>query len=292
LKVRYYKPWYWYLGAWEYATPWAHIDGKSSGYDYSTTVWGPEVTAESQVASPLTMSLSGWYNRSTLLGRINVHIVNTDSQARTNTHIRYALTESGLHFNAPNGERIFGQVLRKFFSNGADTLRMQDGDTITIAGNATLDRGVNFWTRSSWNADSCRLVVFVQQDTLLSDSTRPTLQGSKIWVRNLTQTGVKTSPIVEPPATECWLSTPTPTPFKTFTTIRYSLPAEAPVSLGVYNLVGMKVRTLGSGRQRNGNHIVGWDGRNEAGVRVPGGVYFFELKTPFRNLTTRTVLVR
>lgn len=230
------------------------------------------------------MSLSGWFNPSSRQGRINAHIVNTSSQALSRTYIRYVMTEN---------VGSVKEVMRKFYNNGADTLRMQVGDTVTIAGNATLDRGVNFWTRPSWNADSCRLVVFIQKDSVITgaDTTKPIYQGSKIWVRTL-PSGVETSPIAESPITEVSLGAAEPTPFKAATRISYALPSDGPVSLAVFNLVGAKVRSLVSGTERAGNHTAVWDGRNDQGARVPQGVYFFELRTPSRNLTTRTVVVR
>lgn len=239
------------------------------------------------------MSLSGWYNRATRRGRINVQVVNTGPTPVTRTYIRYALTESGLRYNAPNGETHFEQTLRKFFNNGPDTLRMHVGDTITIGGNATLNRGVDFWTRPSWNPDSSELVVFVQRDTTIygSDTTKPIIQGSKILVRTLPQTGVETAPL-ERPMDFVSLSAAEPTPFKDQTRISFSLPLEGSVSLGVYNLLGARVRTLVSGTRPAGSHSAVWDGRDNRGAIVPGGVYFFELKTPYKTLTARTVVVR
>lgn len=284
--MRYYPGWYWQkkltVPTWYYATPWAHLDGTSR--DYNPAPWDDSVRVEEGRQSSLTMALSGWYNRASRQGRINAHIVNTSSQALSKTYVRYAITEDVAGYN---------QTLRKFFNNGNDTLRMQAGDTITIGANATLDRGVNFWTRPSWNADSCRLVVFIQKDTVETgaDTTKPIYQGSKIWVRTLPQSGVETAPI-ERPMDYLSLSAAEPTPFKDQTRISFSLPLEGSVSLGVYNLLGARVRTLVSGTKPAGSQSATWDGRDEKGLLVPGGVYFFELKTPYKNLTTRTVVVR
>jgi hypothetical protein len=284
--VRYYPGWYWQkkltVPTWYYATPWAHIDGTSR--DYNPAPWDDSVRVEEGRQSDLTMSLSGWFNPSSRQGRINIHIVNANSQPLSKTYIRCAMTEN---------VGSVKQALRKFYSNGADTLRMQAGDTVTIAGNATLDRQINFWTRPSWNADSCRLVVFIQKDSVITgaDTTKPIYQGAKVWIRTL-PSGVETSPIVESSITEVWLSAAEPTPFKDRTRISFSLPLEGSVSLGVYNLLGARVRTLVSGTKPAGSHSATWDGRDEKGFLLPGGVYFFELKTPYKSLTTRTVVVR
>lgn len=277
----YYPPWY----SGGYAAPWGHIDGTQNG---TTSQWATAVNQRLTVSSPLTMTLSGWYNRTSRQGRINVQVTNTLMAPLSKTYLCYALTETGKRYNAPNGEQVFGQVFRKYFANRSDSLWR--GDTITIGAGATLNRGVNFSVRDTFNADSCQLVVFVQKDSIISTYNKEVIQCSKIWVRTL-PSGVEISPVVEP-ATGVWLSAAEPTPFKDQTRISFSLPQEGPVSLSVYNLLGARVRTLVSGTKPAGSHSAVWDGRDNRGARVPGGVYFFELKTPYKTLTTRTVVVR
>lgn len=68
-----------------------------------------------------------------------------------------------------------------------------------------------------------------------------------------------------------------PNPFNPSTTIRYSLPKSARVTLVVYNLLGQKVKMLVDARQNSGARMATWDGMNELGVRVPSGVYFYRL---------------
>ncbi len=68
-----------------------------------------------------------------------------------------------------------------------------------------------------------------------------------------------------------------PNPFRERTEIGFALPKEGVVTLRVYNGLGQTVRTLLSGRQSAGSHSVWWDGRDESGKRVPGGVYFYGL---------------
>jgi len=65
-----------------------------------------------------------------------------------------------------------------------------------------------------------------------------------------------------------------PNPFSSFTTIRYWLPAEAQVSLAVYNSLGQRVAHLVNGRMSAGEHAV----RFEASDRT-AGIYLYTLKT-------------
>ena len=46
----------------------------------------------------------------------------------------------------------------------------------------------------------------------------------------------------------------------------------------IYDAAGRAVRTLVSGRKDAGYYDVYWDGRNEADVEVPAGVYFYRFQ--------------
>jgi hypothetical protein len=83
-----------------------------------------------------------------------------------------------------------------------------------------------------------------------------------------------------------------PNPARERTEIRFGLPRESRVELGVYNIVGQKVATLASGVLPAGYHGVSWDGRAEGGQKVSGGVYFYRLTTPDYTGTKRLVMLR
>jgi photosystem II stability/assembly factor-like uncharacterized protein len=68
-----------------------------------------------------------------------------------------------------------------------------------------------------------------------------------------------------------------PNPFNPTTTIRYALPEAARVNLSIYNMLGQRVATLTEEAQNAGYHEAIWDGRNEAGVPVASGVYFYRM---------------
>ena len=64
-----------------------------------------------------------------------------------------------------------------------------------------------------------------------------------------------------------------PNPFNPSTTIRFTIPQSAEVSLTVMNLIGEKIATLVSGRLDRGTHAVRW---NVSGI--PSGMYFYRLE--------------
>lgn len=89
-------------------------------------------------------------------------------------------------------------------------------------------------------------------------------------------TSVPTDPVGVP--TQFALLQNYPNPFNPTTTIRYTLPEQANVTLKVFNLLGQEVVTLANEVQNASFHSVVWDGRNAAGQQVSTGVYFYQLE--------------
>ncbi|MBL7961524.1 T9SS type A sorting domain-containing protein, partial [bacterium] len=74
-----------------------------------------------------------------------------------------------------------------------------------------------------------------------------------------------------------------PNPFNPTTTIKYGLPQSARVQLIVYNALGQRVRTLVNSEQTAASYNVLWDGRNDYGIGVASGMYFYRLEVRTAN---------
>jgi hypothetical protein len=77
--------------------------------------------------------------------------------------------------------------------------------------------------------------------------------------------------------------------------ISYVVPSEARISLRVLDLTGRVVRVLQderTGLVRSGHHSVDWDGCDDLGKALPGGVYFCRLNGPNFSLGRKLVLTR
>jgi hypothetical protein len=70
-----------------------------------------------------------------------------------------------------------------------------------------------------------------------------------------------------------------PNPFNPSTAIKFHLPAMAFVNLAIHNIRGEKIRTLVDRWCDSGDHIVEWDGLNDAKQSVAGGVYIYMVRT-------------
>jgi hypothetical protein len=83
-----------------------------------------------------------------------------------------------------------------------------------------------------------------------------------------------------------------PNPFNPVTTIDFSVPKSAKVSLVVYNALGQKVRTLVDGSTPAGAHSVQWNGRNDSGQMLSSGIYFYTLTSDATAITKKMALVK
>ncbi len=68
-----------------------------------------------------------------------------------------------------------------------------------------------------------------------------------------------------------------PNPFNPTTTLAYSLKSASNVNLAIYDVAGRRVRELVKERRERGAYKIVWDGRNDNGVTVSSGVYFYKL---------------
>jgi len=84
-----------------------------------------------------------------------------------------------------------------------------------------------------------------------------------------------------------------PNPFNPMTEIAWSLAAEGPVSLTVFDASGRLVRELVHGQANGaGRHVSTWNGTDQGGRQVAAGVYFYRLTTADGMATRKMTLVR
>ncbi len=83
-----------------------------------------------------------------------------------------------------------------------------------------------------------------------------------------------------------------PNPFNPVTTIEYSVADAGPLALNVYSVGGQLVRTLVDGQVDAGSYSVAWDGRDQRGVPVASGVYYYKIEAPEFTQTRKMVLMK
>ena len=69
-----------------------------------------------------------------------------------------------------------------------------------------------------------------------------------------------------------------PNPFNNHTQLQFSLPQTSRVRMTVMNLLGQPVRTLALTEFEAGMHRIVWDGKNDYGREVAGGIYLIQME--------------
>lgn len=83
-----------------------------------------------------------------------------------------------------------------------------------------------------------------------------------------------------------------PNPFNVTTRIQYEVPEYTNLEVAIYDLLGQKVKSLASGAHPRGIYTVYWDGTDEAGTLLPGGVYICRLSTRGEYINRKVILLR
>ena len=83
-----------------------------------------------------------------------------------------------------------------------------------------------------------------------------------------------------------------PNPFNPRTLLRYTIPEQSITSLIVYDISGRTIQTIVSTSHTTGSYEVSWDGTDQAGQQVPGGMYFARLQAGEHSSVVKMVYLR
>ena len=82
------------------------------------------------------------------------------------------------------------------------------------------------------------------------------------------------------------------TPGMDVTEVSYTVPAEGPATVVIYNQLGQVVRTLVNGNQEAGSHSIRWDGKDESGNLVAAGAYICKLTSGEHTSTVKMTVTK
>ena len=160
-----------------------------------------------------------------------------------------------------------------------------DGNALTFTwkvDGTTEKTGDNTFTRTFTDAQGTPKVV----RAIFADAGG--LKDSTTW--NFTITPVEDVGVIP---TEYALGQNYPNPFNPSTAIRFDLPKQSPVVLEVYNILGVRIRTLLRGENVNaGRHQVIWDGRDETGTIMASGIYLYRISAGDFHSSRRMTLLK
>jgi hypothetical protein len=83
-----------------------------------------------------------------------------------------------------------------------------------------------------------------------------------------------------------------PNPFNPVTNFKFSLPQASHVKIEIFNILGQNVKTLVDEDMRAGSFVVDWDGKDQRGVEVSSGIYFYRIIAGDFSSVKRMVLLK
>lgn len=83
-----------------------------------------------------------------------------------------------------------------------------------------------------------------------------------------------------------------PNPFNPSTQITFQVEKRQQVSFDIFNPSGQLVRTLAEGEFEVGTHSVSWDGRDNNGIKLASGAYFYQARTGNSSQTKKMLMLK
>lgn len=221
--------------------------------------------------------------------------------------------------NGPSGAPLASKTFQMADINADDDPNTPENATVhtfssPVAVGQTFFVSVNFGTYSSSNEDAVSIAATQRQGQRIAEDWEQWSDGSwhnmsDAWFGNgspgsgtdgwymwIEATVNPPIPIGNAPQAavpeKLTLAQNYPNPFNPSTTIDYRLPAGGETSLGIYNILGQKVKTLFEGFRQAGSYSVQWNGTDDRGEKVASGMYVYLLQTGEEKISRRMILLR
>lgn len=156
-----------------------------------------------------------------------------------------------------------------------------------VARGVTLRKSYTFALPLDIAVDHAHIAVFIHEN--LANSIGPVQQ---IVLFPIKVSGQQTAVREASEPMEFRLSANRPNPFNPSTAIDYTVARSGGVEISVYDILGRRVRTLVNAPHVPGDYTVVWDGRDEKGETVSGGVYLYWMRSGSGILTHKMLLLK
>ena len=83
-----------------------------------------------------------------------------------------------------------------------------------------------------------------------------------------------------------------PNPFNSSTSIKYKIFKSGPVKIAIINSKGEEVRSIINKYHLVGEYLIQWDGRNDQGINMASGIYFYKIISKERIKTQKMIYLK
>jgi thiol-disulfide isomerase/thioredoxin len=254
------------------------VGGVTAGSDYSALYADYESAylSEREKYTPLDLDLQYTKNGSVITIVANVTYVS--ESASINDYIFYALCESHIAYTWQTSMDSLHFVERVMYPD-ANGVKIYNGTSYPAMGLVVKDT-VEFTVPGGVVEDNCEFIAFIQDP-----ATKEVKNSAKMDLGNPVSDIHRENNPAAP--TLYFLSQNYPNPFNPTTTLRYGLEKNGSVEITLFDVRGLRIKTLFSGQQQAGNHELAVNGTDLA-----SGVYFYRIKAGQFQQTRKMVLVR
>jgi len=250
-----------------YPNGWLWVDGDQHATAAWWT-WDTLIMDRMNRPAPVNIRLRGYYSPANRSGMISACFRN-DSGVTVEGRAILVITEDSLYYPAPNYDSIHNHVAR-------DYLPDQNGLAISVAPGDSAAVSQPFSLAADWVVSNCRIIAWIQSDSVQPDSTKEIWQGAMIPISALSITEAKDESLIE----EMLAS---PNPCTRTVNLSFTSSRTGPYAVRIFDASGKFVRELIKPAQDE-NATLRWDLKNREGVRVASGVYFCVVESKsFRN---------
>jgi hypothetical protein len=251
------------------------MDGQEASASGST--FPSAYAAAKQAKAPTGISLAwligGPSGTQLQVGVNNVEMMRPGGDYR----LRVCITEDSVYYAGSNGETRHSQAMRYFYPDlGGFQVPTTMGSHIF---NIDIDPA-----SENWVYDNLRATVYIEDlatGTFLQSATN-FLKDMEAYISAAGDDVVKA----------IGLQGNYPNPFNPSTTIKFNLSSQDHVELSIYALDGSKVATVINEVISAGENSVVWNGRDDQGLSVSSGTYFYQLRTSTMTDTRQMMLVK
>jgi probable HAF family extracellular repeat protein len=174
------------------------------------------------------------------------------------------------------------------WDHGTETLIFEQGGSLFGGPRAMIDRR----GRIAFNYVQSSFFSYLWEDGEIVPLPPPTLlttqQLQAVQGRPMKAGAVHAEPGADVPAAPS-LEMASGNPFSGSAVLRYAIPRAEHVTIEVFDVRGVRVRTLVDESQSAGRRVVAWDGHDAASHAVPPGVYLTRLRVGTQSLSLKIV---
>ena len=145
-----------------FLAPHLFLDGADAGQDHGA--WSALIAERALLETHIDLELA--VTPAGTGGTVTASILSCTDYSSRDLHVRFAITEDEVDYEAPNGKEVFYQVMRDMLPDAA-------GEPLSLLPNAKREISREYAIEPEWNPDKLNIVVFIQDD-----DTREVLQAA------------------------------------------------------------------------------------------------------------------